>query len=152
MVFCCLWKTTQYLVRKWTHLGLVLRLQKEDTSIFQVILILTTYYSDTIWRGSNHATVLLCATAWLLNQKRLPEEMITPSKLMLCKMALATFLKIRDWYINYVLWFSWNWYLSSLVTVTILSWKILTHSRETRKLKIKYFSLKTNLNLVPTLH
>ena len=29
MVFCCLWKTTQYLVRKWTSLGLVLRLQKE---------------------------------------------------------------------------------------------------------------------------
>ena len=29
MVFCCLWKTTQYLIRKWTSLGLVLRLQKE---------------------------------------------------------------------------------------------------------------------------
>lgn len=65
--------------------------ENEDTSIFQVILALTTYYSDMIWRGSNHCAVLFCATEQLLNQKRLPEEKIIPSKATSCVMLFTTF-------------------------------------------------------------
>lgn len=153
-VHCNLRKTKFqiYIVRinKWWN---VLRLQNEDTSIFQVILALTTYYSDEIWRGSNHSAVLFYATEQLLNQKRLPEEKIIPSKAMLCKMVLWWFFfLIREWYINDVLWLSCNWNFSSFVKLTVFKLENFDIRRQIGKLKIKGLTFKTNLKLVPTLH
>lgn len=91
--------------------------------------------------------VLFYATKQLLNQKRLLEEKITPSisGYVIYNGVSHFFIFIREWYINYVLWFPCNWHFS-FVKLTIFKLGNFNIQKTNGKAKNKCLTFRMTLN------